>query len=162
MKYARQEFERRFLLTGLLPDFTERSKQIEDFYVPNSTIRFRRIHSLGNHVFKLTQKLTDDDDNTWNTSIYLSEAEFNSLLPSQTFALRKERYYSELYPSIAIDKIVLLDVTLFIAEFEVDSLDLITTTPSQLTDFPEITEDNHYTGYALASRQGRTNWIEPI
>ena len=62
-KYARHEYERRFLLAERPPDPAVRTVAIHDRYLTGTTLRLRRMddHAEKAPVFKLTQKIPAAD-----------------------------------------------------------------------------------------------------
>jgi hypothetical protein len=76
-KYAKIEFERKFLLAGLPTEISPDFRIIYDLYIPHTTLRLRHVtdQSGRQDVFKLTQKKREHGA-MWITSIYLSADEF--------------------------------------------------------------------------------------
>ena len=92
-KFARPEFERRFLLAHLPDDVPiTRVRHIVDRYIDSTTLRLRRQRDDdGSLRFKLTQKLPAGADGPLQgliTTIYLTEEEYDVLakLPAHTLA----------------------------------------------------------------------------
>jgi CYTH domain-containing protein len=155
MKYAKREFERRFLLRDEPPSLPSQHLSILDAYFVNTTLRLRRVmNSDGtNEVYKLTQKKKDADGHMWITNIYLSEAEaalFRSL-PSVT--LEKHRYHLERgMVSRAIDIMENLSEKIILLEVEADASTDIQDLPHGFDIVREVTDEAEYTGYAIAQR----------
>ena len=155
MKYAKREFERRFLLRGEPPSLPLQYLSILDAYIVDTTLRLRRaVNSDGtNTVYKLTQKKKDADGQMWITNFYLTEAEaalFRSL-PSVT--LEKRRYHIERGAvSRAIDVVESRPEKIVLLEVEGDAAADIQESPSGFDIVREVTHEEEYTGYAIAQR----------
>ena len=86
-KYVHPEVERKFLLATIPPDTTFHA-DITDHYIPNTTLRLRRMQTEHEVTFKLAQKLRVHPHDTrviLHTNFYISEAEYAflaSTLPS--------------------------------------------------------------------------------
>lgn len=97
-KYACLEIERRYLLAGLPADLAQTSGwRITDRYFPATRLRLRRMQAItGDEViYKLTQKYRAENQGATETTItnlYLSEAEYNLLLPLEALTVEKTRY----------------------------------------------------------------------
>ncbi len=77
-KYVHPEVERKFLL-GTIPLGTIFHADITDHYIPNTTLRLRRMQTEHEVTFKLAQKLRVHPHETrviLHTNFYLSEAEY--------------------------------------------------------------------------------------
>jgi hypothetical protein len=72
MKYAKREFERRFLLRGEPPSLPSQYVSILDAYILDTILRLRRVmNSDGtNTVYKLTQKKKKDADARCGSRIF--------------------------------------------------------------------------------------------
>ena len=155
MKYAKREFERRFLLRGEPPSLPSQYLSILDTYFVNTTLRLRRVvNSDGtNAAYKLTQKKKDTDGQMWITNIYLSEAEAKLFRSVPSVTLQKRRYHIERgMVSRAIDIVENLPEKIVLLEVEGDA-------PADIQDLPqcfdivrEVTDEAEYTGYAIAQR----------
>jgi hypothetical protein len=97
MKYAKREFERRFLLRSEPPSLPPQYVSILDDYFVDTTLRLRRVvNSDGsNIVYKLTQKKKDADGQMWITNFYLTEAEATLFHSLPSVMLEKRRYHTE-------------------------------------------------------------------
>lgn len=96
MKYAHVERERRYLfLGGVAGIIPMRKLFIQDRYLPESTLRLRRIEEEGESVvFKLGQKIRIGRDHPLkvaHTTMYITEIEFNSFLALPAKLLVKQR-----------------------------------------------------------------------
>ncbi|MGA9473869.1 MAG: hypothetical protein WBV36_15490 [Terriglobales bacterium] len=95
-KYARVEWERRFLLDRLPPQANvTRVRRIADRYIDGTNLRLRQQRDDGNEAaFKLTQKLPTDATGARQgliTTMYLTEAEFQLLANLPAKMLTKTR-----------------------------------------------------------------------
>jgi CYTH domain-containing protein len=96
-KYARYEFERRFLVERLPEPMADRGSRITDLYIENTRLRLRRMEPLahGETVFKLGQKAAPAPPNFSQvtiTNIYLSHEEYDVFAKLPGYELRKTRY----------------------------------------------------------------------
>src|SRR4051812_48788055 len=97
LKYARCEYERRFLLSGLPAGTTMGIAEITDRYLPGTRLRLRRVDYLEPAgrapVLKLTQKVPGQGGSPGLiTNTYLSEAEYEMLATLPATALTKTRH----------------------------------------------------------------------
>ncbi|WP_394844857.1 hypothetical protein LZC95_48400 [Pendulispora brunnea] len=97
-KYARLEYERRWLVTQL-PDLgpNVEGSHIDDRYLCGTTLRLRRVTPIGNGppVYKLGQKVRPDPDDSrqvLHTTMYLTADEYTCLSRLAGFNLQKMRY----------------------------------------------------------------------
>ena len=96
-KYARFEYERRFLAGHLPPGIAEdQGWRITDRYIENTHMRLRRQEPIGGGaaVYKLGQKEAPsppDFSVTTITTIYLSQREYDVLATLPSHELRKRR-----------------------------------------------------------------------
>lgn len=162
-KYARIEWERRFLLRRFPPQaIVTRVRRIEDRYIDGTTLRLRwQSDNNGPIVFKLTQKLAHHAAGARQgliTSMYLTAPEFDMLASLPAKVLTKTRHS---VPPFGIDVFdgVLSGLVLAEAEFhsalEADALAL----PSFIG--PELSDDPRFTGGRLsaASREELNHWL---
>ena len=153
-KYAHPEVERKFLVATIPPDTTFRA-DILDHYIPNTTLRLRRMQTEHEVTFKLGQKLRVHPHETrviFHTNFYLSEAEyvfFASTLPSHRLEKRRFRFHGGTIP-MAIDQFQGQLEGLVIAEVDFGP----NGAPSSLTmpsfALAEVTDDERFTGARLA------------
>jgi len=100
-KYARIEYERRFLVdpnAGWQRTAKPYSKLFEDRYLDCGRLRVRRLEDsdTGRVAFKLTKKLESDSRFAQPVvSIWLSVAEYEALASLPGRDLSKRRYYDE-------------------------------------------------------------------
>lgn len=101
-KYARREFERRFILRGLPEGLTpaDGHTQITDNYLTGTRLRLRKVRDpyANEWTLKLTQKFAPDSSDlsrTLVTSVYLTELEYEMLSVFEANELRKNRYAFE-------------------------------------------------------------------
>lgn len=98
-KYARPEFERRFLLRAL-PEGLRKADphtQITDNYITGTRLRLRKVREprTNEWTLKLTQKFAPDPadfSRTLITNIYLTEYEYEVLSVFEANEIRKNRY----------------------------------------------------------------------
>jgi CYTH domain-containing protein len=155
MKYAKREFERRFLLRGEPPSLPPQYVSILDAYIVDTTLRLRRVmNSDGtNTAYKLTQKKKDADGQMWITNIYLSEPEATLFRSLPSLMLEKRRYHIERGAiSQAIDIVQSLPEKIVLLEVEGDTAADIQDVPHGFDIVREVTHEEEYTGYAIAQR----------
>lgn len=130
-KYARLEFERRFLVDAVPKDVAD-ARLIEDGYIAGTRLRLRRVLTFEGHALemKLTQKLDVAGDpaadcalpaarSQWVTNTYLTTAEYASLSPAVTHRGLKRRHRGRLgVYSVAFDQWVAPRSDLIVAEVE--------------------------------------------
>jgi CYTH domain-containing protein len=159
LKYAHVERERRWLLMRVpeLPD-DPRTWHIVDRYVRGTRLRLREVTEPdGTVVRKLGQKvrLGDDAREVAHTSLYLDEAEWATLAAMPADVLTKTRTFVPLgHASIAVDVFDGPLAGLVLAEVdsgEGDPVDL----PAEYGPFDEVTDDEAFTGGALAQEAQR-------
>lgn len=162
-KYARIEYERRFVLAQFPGDRTiVEERRITDNYLEGTTLRLRKqSYSDGRTTFKLTQKLSargPASQQGFVTSMYLNQDEFKVLaeLPART--LTKTRFS---VPPFGIDVFDGLREGLILAEAEFDSAaaaDALTV-PSFVAG--EVSADDRFTGGQIvrASREQIESWL---
>lgn len=149
LKYAVVERERRWLVARL-PDGVTESRRITDRYVVGTRLRLREVaHADGSVERKLTQKirLGAGAREVACTNLYLDDAEWRLLadLPART--LTKVRHLVRRDGVVvAVDE--LADGTL-LAEID-DGDGPVTTPPDWLEVVDEVTDDERWTGVALA------------
>ncbi|GAA1126142.1 hypothetical protein [Nocardioides aquiterrae] len=150
LKYAVVESERRFLLRSM-PTGVARTTEIVDRYLTGTRLRLREVTDPdGTVVRKLGHKvrLTDGPERVACTSVYLDDAEWDVLraLPART--LQKRRHHVHVGGvHVAVDE--LPDGTLLA---EVDGGEQpVTDVPSWLDVIREVTNEEDWTGAALAA-----------
>jgi CYTH domain-containing protein len=153
-KYAHPEVERKFLLATIPSGATFRSG-ITDHYIPDTTLRLRRVQTEHEVTFKLAQKLRVHPHDTrviLHTNFYLSESEYvflASMLPSHRLEKRRFTFHGGTIP-MGIDQFQGYLAGLVIAEVDFgpngDSASLA------LPSFAlaEVTDDERFTGARLA------------
>lgn len=155
-KYAKPEFERRFLLERL-PDEVSDPVRIRDRYLHHSRLRLRVIEDLGGAVLRrklghMTRANPNDPRRDLHTSLYLNEREFDLISSLPGDDLVKVRYRHAEIPFALVDFIEEPQpgVTLLEVSFpETISMELFMPPPSVGT---EVTDDESYTGRGLARR----------
>lgn len=163
-KYARIEWERRFLLADYPRGAkVTRVRRITDRYITGTNLRLREVVESEKHtVFKLTQKLRQQASGARQgliTSMYLSKEEFCVLAKLPARELSKARHS---VPPFGIDVFEGELNGLVLAEAEFESAE----EASRLTLPPfiihEVTEDLRFTGGSLvsASREELQNWLK--
>ena len=156
-KYARIEWERRFLLDRF-PRGTvaTRVRRISDRYIQGTTLRLRQqSDNDGQNVFKLTQKLPDKGNGARQglvTSMYLTNAEFSVLAKLPARVLTKTRHS---VPPFGIDVFdgALSGLVLAEAEFSSASEAVALVLPSFIGH--EVSDDPTFTGGHLVTASRR-------
>jgi CYTH domain-containing protein len=150
MKYARREYERRFLLAEPPPGPAVRTVAINDRYLSGTTLRLRRMDDPDEPapVFKLTQKIAAPDGGPGLiTTMYLTEPEFELLATLEGPAISKVRLS---IPPLGVDVFgaQLQGLTLAEAEFETEvAYEAFVPLPFVVA---EVTDDLRFTGGRLA------------
>jgi len=162
-KYARFEWERRFLLDCFPGQaIVTRVRRIEDRYIEGTTLRLRQqSDDNGQTVFKLTQKLADKAAVARQgliTSIYLTATDFGVLASLPAKVITKTRHS---VPRFGIDVFdgVLSGLVLADAEFD-SALEAATFVLPSFVG-PEVSDDPRFTGGRLvaASREELKGWL---
>lgn len=154
-KYAHPEVERKFLLATMPPGTTFQA-DIIDHYIPDTTLRLRRMQTEHVVTFKLGQKLRVHPHETrviLHTNFYVSESEYvflvSTLLPSHRLEKRRFRFHGGTIP-MAIDQFQGDLEGLVLAEVDFGP----NGDPSSLTmpsfALAEVTDDERFTGACLA------------
>jgi len=151
-KYARREYERRFLLAEMPIDPPERIVRIIDRYIDGTRLRLRQMTQVRPRadvpVFKLTQKVPAPDGSPGlMTNTYLSEREYEVLSILPATVLRKTRHS---IPLLGVDLFEgeLTDLILAEAEFE-SRTELDAFVPPSFV-VTEVTTDGRFTGGQLS------------
>jgi hypothetical protein len=170
-RYARWEFERRFLARVPSAVSSENSWDVVDRYLESSRLRLRRMHPLGDGqpVFKFGKKdvpAPPDFSRMTITTIYLSQAEYELLLPLPAFELRKRRHRVEeggrLF-SVDVFDGALSGLVLAETDFETaDELEQDVELPGWVVR--DVSRDERLTGGALArlSEEGRAALVREL
>ena len=151
-KYARVEFERRFLLDRFPADVNVTSvRRIVDRYIEGTRLRLRQMTDGDGKIFKLTQKIPEPTVTARRgliTTIYLSQEEFDVLSKLPGKMLAKTRYSA---PPFGIDVFEDELDGLLLAEAEFDSdAEASAFEPAPLVS-AEVTNDPGFTGGSLAA-----------
>ena len=159
-KYARVEYERRFLLEDYLSHLPLVDvKSIEDHYLLQAGLRLRKMGKDESFTYKLTQKrpIREGDLSLHEiTTIYLTAESYQHLRESLvSFRLQKMRNYFQLgQHKVGVDEVLIHSEKLLIMEVEFVSL-------QEMQNFPvyghEVTHDLAYSGFALAQKQQNGN-----
>ena len=162
-KYARIEYERRFLLDEFPRDPTVvRVRRITDRYIGGTLLRLREQSDKGgSKMFKLTQKVPGNSDGAQQgliTSMYLTEDEFDVLAHLPAKKLNKTRYS---VPPFGIDVFEGALHGLLLAEAEFDSAAEADALVAPSFVRQEVTRDSRFTGGRLvcASQQDLETWL---
>jgi len=153
-KYAHPEVERKFLVATIPPGTIFRA-DITDHYIPNTTLRLRRMQTEHEVTFKLGQKLRVHPHEArviLHTNFYLSEAEYvflASTLPSHRLAKRRFGFHGETIP-MAIDQFQGPLEGLIIAEVDFGPNGDPSSFPMPSFALAEVTDDERFTGARLA------------
>ncbi len=159
-RYARPEFERRFLLEAV-PAGLQGAILVEDRYLAGTRLRLRRIRDdrgRGPVSMKLGHKVRPDPNDpslNMHTSFYLNESEYQLLadLPAQNAA--KLRYRLPLGGLVAsVDEYVTPRRGLILLEVEMGSREALD--QFAVPDYAgrEVTWDEAYTGFGVAAQLG--------
>lgn len=153
-KYACLEIERRYLLAALPADLMQANGwRISDRYFPATRLRLRRMQAIRGEevIYKLTQKYRAENQSAAETTItnfYLSEAEYNLLLPLEALTVEKTRHpYADAQARhFSIDVFAGRHAGLILAEIEGEAA-------SALPAFAlaDVTADRFFSGGHLAS-----------
>lgn len=152
-KYARPEYERRFLLSDI-PDLSGlASRLIEDLYLDGTRLRLRKIICEdGNEQYKLCKKYPDPSANPLAiVNIYLTSQEYDLLSALNGKGIRKRRY------NIASSEYLCLDVFegqlvgLVLCEIEAESVALLEAHALPHWIGRDVSDDPFFTGGNLAS-----------
>ena len=162
-KYARIEYERRFLLDRF-PSNTNvvRIRRITDHYIEGTGLRLREENENGRlTIFKLTQKRparARGEQQGLITSIYLTQDEFRVLDQLPARKLSKTRHS---VPPFGVDVFEGTLQGLVLAEAEFDSAAAADALSVPSFIVREVTTDNRFTGGRLvhASRQDIQTWL---
>lgn len=162
-KYARIEWERRFLLSSFPNgEKVTRIRHISDRYIEGTRLRLRQqCEGDGKGAFKLTQKLpggTARGQHGLITSMYLTREEFDVLAKLPAKVLTKVRHS---VPPFGIDVFegMLSGLVLAEAEFNSEGEASALVLPSFIV--AEVSDDTRFTGGSLvtASRQEIEKWL---
>jgi len=152
-KYAKVEWERRFLLVRFSPEASvTRVGRITDHYIENTNLRLREQSEGQNHsVFKLTQKLAEENSAARQelvTTIYVTREEFSMLTKLPARILKKTRFS---VPPLGIDVFEgeLGGLVLTEAEFNSAAEASARVIPSFVVQ--EVTNDHRFTGGILVT-----------
>lgn len=152
-KYARPEYERRFLLDRLPDDVTD-PVRIRDRYLHETRLRLRLVETLAGDVLlrKLGQKRRVDPDDprlVLHTTFYVGPHEYAVLSSLPGDNLVKVRYRQTTIPRARVDVIEepARGVVLLEASFP-DAVSMRLFRPS--SDMVEVTDDERHTGRELA------------
>lgn len=148
-KYARAEFERRFLLDAVPAAVPAASVRIEDRYLTGTRIRLRRATPLdgGAPTYKLTQKIPSyAAEPGLITTFYLDEAEYRVLAALPAATLSKTRHS---VPPLGVDVFEGALVGLVLAEAEFGDAQAVAAFTPGVPVVAEVTHDPRFTGGRL-------------
>ena len=157
-KYARVEWERRFLLEHFPPDATvTQVRRIIDRYVEGTSLRLRRqFDAEGNTVLKLSQKLRSEASGARQgliTTMYLKEDEFALLSTLPARILTKTRHS---IPPFGVDVFEGELQGLIMAEAEFNSAAEASELKLQPFIACEVSDDVRFAGGSLVRRETRS------
>ena len=162
-KYARREWERRFLLEGLPSEFAVTAvRGIVDRYIVGTTLRLRQqISREGQTVYKLTQKLPGGRSGSLQgliTTMYITQREFEIFAALPSMQLIKTRYS---VPPLGIDVFEGTLCGLVLAEAEFNSGEEASSLAPPAFAVREVTADRRFNGGSLAaaSREEVAAWL---
>jgi CYTH domain-containing protein len=150
-KYARPEFERRFLLSTIPSGRVMRRRHIVDRYFIGTGLRLRTVSSdTGDLEYKLTQKVPEAMEGARGriTTMYLAPAAYDLLCELPGAELCKTRFS---IPPFGIDIFGGALDRLLLAECEASSAADLAQYPSPPGTIAEVTEDERFTGGRLAT-----------
>ncbi|WP_145725102.1 hypothetical protein [Nocardioides sp. J9] len=153
LKYAVVERERRYLLASM-PAGTQEMRVILDRYVVGTRLRLREVRSRDGSVLrKLNHKvrLGDGPAEVASTSCYLDDDEWTLLQSLPAYELTKHRHTVRRDGLVVVDQHV--DGSL-IAEVD-DGDGPPGVVPNWLDVVEDVSDDEAWTGAALAARLGR-------
>ena len=157
LKYAVVERERRFLVEAV-PDGVVSVRRIVDRYVTGTRLRLREVREGDTVVHKLTHKvrLSDGPAEVACTNLYLDDAEWQALqgLPGRTGTKTRHLVQRDGW-QVAVDE---HPDGLLVAEIDAEMNHGINHGETARTDVPdwlqvirEVTDDESFTGAALAT-----------
>lgn len=150
-RYSLPEVERRFLISELPGDIRS-SRRLFDRYLVGGHLRLRRVEDLGGGVieWKLGHKFRPDPQSAgliFHTTVYLTEAEYQMLVPLPGDDLVKTRH---VFPNGSVD--VHEDGSMILeVEFGSEEQAAAFTPPHYASR--EVTDDEGFTGAGLAARR---------
>jgi CYTH domain-containing protein len=156
-KYARPEYERRFLLDRL-PEGVSDPVRIRDRYLNDSRLRLRAIENMNGEVLKrkLGQKTRPSSDNPrhiLHTTFYLSPEEYGILSTLPGDDLVKVRYRYHLIPGAHIDVLEAPHQGVVVMEVGfADPVSMELFAPAGVVG-SEVTDNEIFTGRGLARPQ---------
>jgi hypothetical protein len=152
-RYARVEREQRWVLADIPPDAV-RLCEIVDRYLVGTRLRLRRMDDGERVVHKLAQKVRPEPvspEVVRLTNIYLTEAEYDALLPLPAAELRKVRWTVTWDGrAVAVDQHLDRRAGLILAETELDATEPRLPTPPFAPAAADVTDDDRFSGGALA------------
>jgi CYTH domain-containing protein len=150
-KYARPEFERRFLLADVPRGSVVRGVSIVDRYLAGTRLRVRKIHGPGIVEYKLTQKIpAAGGGRGLITTIYLDEREYQLLATLPYRALEKTRLS---IPPFGVDVFAPPRQGLVLAEVEFESEAELRAFAAPPWAVAEVTDDARFAGGRLAETE---------
>ncbi len=162
MKYAVVEREHRFVvLTAPDPSLAVRTLEIDDRYLHGTRLRLRRVREAGApDVLKLGQKVRFEEHDPAalaHTTIYLDAAEYDALsaLPGDRVVKTRHHVPLDVGHVLAVDRFHGALDGLVLAELDLGADRVLPPTlPHGLG--PDVTQDERFTGAALARTDGET------
>lgn len=157
LKYARREFERRFLLAAAPTDPPQATIEIVDRYFTGTRLRLRHATVTEGSAPRVERKLTQkvpghDGDGGRLTNLYLNEVEFDRLaiLPADRLEKTRLRYGAEVVDLFRGPLRGLVTM-----EHEVDDAAALAAYAPERAVVAEVTTDERFRGGALV-RTDRT------
>jgi CYTH domain-containing protein len=157
-KFAHLEWERKFRLNTVEFDLmTMPGKRITDIYIPNTSLRLRRMSDANHIAYKLTKKISMVPGENELTTIYLTASEFSVFNFAEMVLVEKTRYIvASNHHNIGIDEYGTGGQKVFIAEIEFSDRSTMESFTPFFADHVEVTHSIEYNGYELALRFGKT------
>ncbi len=161
-KYARVEWERRFLLARFPHEAQiTQTRRIVDHYIEGTKLRLRQMSDRDSEIFKLTQKVPAETPGARQgviTTIYLAKEEFEVLLKLPARVLKKTRHSAAPF---GIDVFGYAMDGLVLAEAEFSSAQEAAALAVPPFAVSEVTDDVRFTGGNLvsATREDLRRWL---
>lgn len=148
-KYARVEWERRFLLRAMPPGEVTRTVAISDRYLRGTRIRLRTMRGEAGGVHKLTQKIPSPGGGPGTiTTMYLNDREHACFAALAADVIEKTRYS---IPPFGIDVFAAPVRGLVLAEAEFDGEDELRRLAVPAWAIAEVTDDPRFAGGTIAA-----------
>ena len=161
MKYGKYEYERIYLLQSncLRGKRVKGIKKIRDKYIKGTKLRLREVVENNETKYKFTRKERLNPSKVGVLKIntlYLTKSEYDRINVLEGFEVEKERQMLQIDQiRIGVDRIMLNNKNLFIAEVEFDTELEMNSFTMPLQIIKEITGDQKYSGYEIAKEYSK-------